>query len=230
MHPDLVLISNVWSCDSTIDRLKAEYEALVNANTSTASNLATLEKKLAENTTLLETLRGEERKKTRELEDYQQRKASTQRMLDTGSSPNYAASERQLAQTIEIIDGLETSLLELMEKREAAEKEQKALSKERIQATEAREKAQKAKVDREPSLRAEMAEVLPRREAAWKVMGNDYRGNYEELRRKKRQALVNVVEDLCQSCSMVVPPQWIVETRMLRAVHTCPGCHGFLLP
>lgn len=57
MHPDLVLISNLWSCDSSIDRLKAEYEALVAANTSTAAALAELDKKLGENAQLLEALK-----------------------------------------------------------------------------------------------------------------------------------------------------------------------------
>ena len=230
MHPDLVLISNLWSCDSTIDRLKAEYEALVAANATTTTALAEAEKKLAENTSRLDGIRSQERTKTREMEEYQQRRVSTQRMIDTGTTPNYAASEKQLAQTIQIIDGLETELLELMEQREAAEKEQKALIKEREQAVAAREKAARAKIEREPGLRAEMAAILPKKEEAAKAMPAEYRNHYAELRRKKRVALVNVDGEICQSCSMAVPPQRIVETRMLRAVHTCPGCQGYLLP
>jgi predicted nucleic acid-binding Zn-ribbon protein len=75
-----------------------------------------------------------------------------------------------------------------------------------------------------------MAGILPKRDEAWKALLSEYRGHYEELRRKKRAAVVNVVEDICQVCHMQVPPQWIMETRMLRAVHTCPGCTGYLLP
>jgi len=230
MHPDLVLISNLWSCDSTIDRLKAEYEALVSASNTTAAALAELEKKLTENTQLLDTLKTRERSCTRELEENQQRRQTTQRMIDTGSTPNYAASERQLAQTAAIIDRLETQLLELMDEKESAEKERKALEKERQQAQINREKAVKAKAEREPKLRAEMTEVIAKKEVASQEMPFTYRGHYQELRRKKRAALVNVEGEICQSCHMIVPAQRVVETRMARAVHTCPGCLGYLLP
>lgn len=86
-------------------------------------------------------------------------------MIDTGTTPNYAASEKQLAQTAINIDRLETQLLELMDEKEAAEKEKKALEIEKKQATSAREKAVKTKAEREPKLRAEMAEVLAKRKA-----------------------------------------------------------------
>lgn len=75
-----------------------------------------------------------------------------------------------------------------------------------------------------------MAAILPQKEEAAKLMPAEYRGNYAELRRKKRPAMVNVDDGICQSCQCVVTPQRVLETRMLRAVHTCPGCHGYLLP
>jgi predicted nucleic acid-binding Zn-ribbon protein len=230
MHPSLVLISNLWQCDASIDRLKAEFDSLVGSLNRATAELAELDKKLEALHTRITASTKEEREKNRESEELQERRKNTQRMIDTGTTPNYAASERQLAQIAGLLDTLDTRLLELMDIQEAAAKEKKELEKERDKVAATREQLAAARAQREAPLRAEMAVQLAKREVAAKEFPREWNGHYEELRRKRRPALVNVVEGICSSCSMLVTPQRVVETMMGRAVHVCPGCQGFLLP
>ncbi len=230
MHPTLVLISNLWQCDASIDRLKAEFDSLIGGLNRATAELAELDKKLEAVKTRAAAYSKEEREKTRESEELQERRKNTQRMIDTGTSPNYAASERQLAQIAGLLDGLDTRLLELMDLQETAAKEKKELEKEREKVAATREQLAAARSVREAPLRAEMTTWLAKKELAAKEFPREWNGHYEELRRKRRPALVNVVDGICSSCQMLVTPQRVVETMMGRAVHVCPGCQGFLLP
>ncbi len=230
MHPDLILISDVWGHDAHIDQLRAEFDGLVSALARADQALTAVNQKVDELRPRIDVLRAQEKVKTRELESYQEQRDRTRRLIDSGASPNYAASEKQLQQVSGIIDRLENESLELMDAREGLERSHKILLREQAAAQETKAAAQAAKSEREPILRADMAATLPKREAAWKLMPLDWRSHYEELRRKKRPALVNVEEGICQRCQMRVAPQWVIEVRMMRAVHTCPGCQGFLLP
>jgi predicted nucleic acid-binding Zn-ribbon protein len=229
MHPDLTLISNLWQCDAAIDRLKAELEGLNQDVAGTLRQQEGLEKQLNTLQDSLASHKATERDRTRELEDYQSRKAKTQALLDSGT-PNYASAERQLAQCNSIIDGLETELLGLMDAIESTEGLKSSAEKSLQKTREAASIAAQKKAEREPLIRAEYAEIVPKREAALKTFPAQWAGHYQELRRKKRPALVNVEEEACVTCSIKVPAQRIVETRLARAVHYCPGCQGFLLP
>lgn len=59
----------------------------------------------------------------------------------------------------------------------------------------------------------------------------DYRGAYAELRRRKRSAIINVLDDgTCSSCGANLPRQRVNDTRLDRGVHACVGCGGWILP
>lgn len=229
MHADLVLISNMWQADSSIDRLKAEFETLSQAVTRTTTEVEKLTTEQKTITGKIDALRATERAKTRELEDYQGRKAQTQRLIDSGT-PNYTAAERQLQQCNTILDGLETDLLGLMDEIDTHTTARAANEKALKKAQEEQEAASSAKKAREPEIRATIATLLQDREAAWKVFPGPWQGHYLDLRRKKRAALVNVEEETCTTCRIKVPAQRIVEVQLDRTVHTCPGCLGFILP
>lgn len=230
MHPELTLISNMYQCDATIERLKAEYEALV-ATTERGTKLqAETEKQLTQLKSVFDAQRQHERARSRELEENQQRRDRTRAMIDGGAAPDYAAAERQLSKTIEIIDGIETELLEIMEAQDLRRAEIAAVEKTLAKAIADREQASAHRHQREPRLRAEMAETLPKRDIAWKEFPEHWRSHYQELRRKKRPALANVDNEICAVCDTKVPAQRVIEVRMLRAVHFCPGCGAFLLP
>jgi predicted nucleic acid-binding Zn-ribbon protein len=230
LHPDLVAISNVWQPDAAIDALKAEHEGLSAAVKKAIEAKGSAEAAKAAAQAAVDTLRTETRANTRELEEYVAKRTSTERMINDGSAPDYAAAERQLAKCSEIVDQLETRALELMETEDSARAALAAATDAVAQATHTLDEARAALGTRDAPLRAELAALLPRKEAAWAQLHHDLRAPYSELRRKKRRVLVNTVEGVCQTCQMRVPANKVNEVALGKALHVCPGCGGYLLP
>ncbi len=171
-----------------------------------------------------------ERANTRELDSYAQKRNATKQMIDGGTAPDYAAAERQLANCIAKVDELENIGLDLLDQVEAATAALAAAEDARKKAEAAEKDARAALGARDAGLRVELTAALKDREAAWKELHVEYHTAYNELRRRKRVALVNVVDGTCAVCHMRVPPQKLNEVQLKRAVHTCVGCGGYLLP
>lgn len=230
MHPDLVAVSNVWQVDSSLDRLRAEHEGLTGAVARATEARARAEKTRDEARAALDALVKSDRENGRELDSYVQKRDATRRMIDGGTAPDYAAAERQLAQCAAKVDELETSGLEILERIDGAKATLAAAEKALAKADEELRDARGALTARDAPIRAEMAALAPKREAAWAELPHVLRDPYADLRRRKRPVLVNVVEGSCSVCHMRVPPQKAIEVQLGRATHTCVGCQAFLLP
>ncbi len=230
MHPELVAISNVWQADVQVDTLKGEHDALTAAvaQLAQAHTDAVAARDAAK--AGLEATKTRERHNNRELDSYVQRRNATRLMINDGSAPDYAAAERQLANCIALVDELETKGLDLLDALEARTAGLKASEEARDKADSAEKDAREALSARDASLRVELGAALRKREGVWAEMPVDHRNHYADLRRKKRIALVNVEEGSCVVCHMRVPPQKANEVQMKRAVHTCVGCGGYVLP
>ena len=129
-----------------------------------------------------------------------------------------------------IIDELETKGLELLDVLEAAERTLKTTVKAQGEAEKVLADAKAALAARDGAIRTELAALTKPRAAAWAELPPDYHAPYQELRRRKRRALVNTVDGVCTQCSMKVPAQKLNEIQLGRAVHTCPGCQAYVLP
>lgn len=230
MHADLVQISNVWQCDVRIDALKAEHEGLNRTIKSAEAVLVAADAAVVTAQAALAAAKTAERMNTRELDSYTEKRTSTREMINTGTAPDYAAAERQLANVIARIDTLETAGIELLDALEAAGDGLKSAEKDRKDAVDALAAAKAALVARDAPLRKELGEILPRREAAWEELHPELRPLYFDMRRKKKRALVNVVEKTCSVCSTFVPPQVWLDTESGKEAHRCTGCGGWLLP
>jgi hypothetical protein len=220
----------VWQADVRVDTLKAEHERLsaVVAAAIQAQKDALAARDAAK--IALDAVKAEDRHNSRELDSYVQKRNATKKMIDEGAAPDYAAAERQLARCRELVDELETTGLELIDRVEAATAALAAAEDACVKAALAEREAKQALAARDPGLRIELGAALKDREAAWAELPVDYRIPYSDLRRRKRVALVNVVDGICSTCHMAVAPQKVNEVQMKRAVHTCVGCGGYLLP
>lgn len=230
MHPDLVAISNIWQPDSTMDALRAEHETLTASVRRWIEGKAAAEAARAAAIATADAVKVEQRGNARELEEYVQKRKSTQKMIDEGTAPDYAAAERQLARCTEIVDQLETAALELMEREDAARTTLAAATEALATATKSLAEARAALAERDAPIRAELTALLPKRDEALAQLHLDLRAPYAELRRKKKRALVNTVDGVCQSCQMRVPANKVNEVALGKALHVCPGCSGWLLP
>ena len=231
MHIDLVAICNVWSADSSIDRLRAEHEALANAARTGVSTLAEAEGSLVAATRHRDALALQTRANDRELSGYVEKRDRTRTMINTGTAPDYAAAERQLAQVIVIVDQLETKSLELMDALDAGVASVVAAEKLRAKAVTALAEARMALGARDAPIREEITVFSARQKLAAAELPPDYRGAYAEQRRRKRPAVTNTKEGgICVNCGMKARPQLLSEVQMDRAVHACTGCGAWFLP
>ncbi len=230
MHPDLVLISNLWQIDHQCDLLRAEHEALANAVRAADAAVKGVEAQLSAIAVQRDDATQRTRKNDRELADYVDKRDRTGKMIDTGTAPDYAAAVKQLAQVLEIVDRLETGALELMEAVEALEEARASAQRELESGKRALVVARTALATRDRPVRAELTELLESRPDAADDVPAEYQSAYAYQRQRKRPALVNTHEQMCQTCQTRIPGQRIVETTLARAVHTCPGCAGWLLP
>lgn len=230
MHRDLVEVSNVWQCDARIDALKAEHEGLTRAVRLAEAALTDAGTALVAAEAHRATARAAEQANARELDSYTAKRVATRTMIDTGTAPDYAAAERQLASVSARIDALENAGLELIDALEAAAAACAAAVTRQSDATTALAAAREALAGRDGPIRKELAEILPRREAAWEAMHPVLKPMYQDQRRKKKRALVNVVERACSACSTFVPPQVWLDTDSGKEAHRCTGCGGWILP
>jgi predicted nucleic acid-binding Zn-ribbon protein len=230
VHPDLVAISNVWQRDAASDQLRAELDQLKDAVARGTAALAVARATRDAAAARVATLKDEERKLGRELDEYVQKRRSTQALIDNGLAQDYAAAERQLARCAEIIDDLENRSLANLEATDDATAALNTATRELAKAEAELGAAQAALGGRDAPIRAELETLGKARDAAWPLVPAEYRAPYNELRRRKRPVLVNVVDGICARCHMRVPPQKVVEVQLKKAVHFCPGCQGYLLP
>ncbi|MES2639828.1 MAG: hypothetical protein V4850_10110 [Myxococcota bacterium] len=230
MHPDLAAISNLWQADVRVDTLRAEHERLVSGVTGAiqAHKDAVAARDAAK--AALAEAKAAERVNNRELDSYAQKRDATKRMIDDGSAPNYAAAERQLANCIALVDELETKGLDLLDAVDTTTAALAAAEKGLVDAVAAEKDARQALGARDAAIRVELTAALQVREGAWAELPHDYQIPYGDLRRRKRVALVNVDDGSCSVCHMRVAPQKLNEVMMKKAVHTCVGCGGYLLP
>jgi predicted nucleic acid-binding Zn-ribbon protein len=230
LHPDLVAISNVWQRDAVNDQLRAEHEGLSSAVAAATRELTAATAAATAAAAALEAAKKDERANSRSLDEYGQKRDSTRKMIDGGTTPDYAASTRQLEKILVIIDELETKGLELLDVLEGSERTLKTTLKAQGEAEKVLADAKAALAARDGAIRTELAALTKPRAAAWAELPADYHAPYQELRRRKRRALVNTVDGVCTQCSMRVPAQKVNEIQLGRAVHTCPGCQAYVLP
>lgn len=230
MHADLVAISNLWQLDQANDRLRAEHDGLTGAVRAADTAHKAAEVALEEAESRLSALQQRTRKNDRELADYAEKRDKTRAMIDGGVAPDYDAATRQLAQCLEIVDRLETTALELMEGSEAAAKAEVAAEKACEAATALLASTRESLAARDAGIRLELTGIIAAREPVAVLVPTELRAQYAQQRQKKKSALVNTQENICQSCQTKVPAQRVLETALARAIHTCPGCGGWLLP
>ena len=163
MHPDLVAISNLWQIDHRNDLLREEHERLASAVRAAAQTLkaaeAAVEAAVAERDRIVAATRANDR----ELADYADKRDRTRKMIDTGTAPDYAAAERQLAQVLEIVDRLETTALELLESTETAAGVLVDARREQDRATGVLAEAREALGARDAPIRVELTDLIARR-------------------------------------------------------------------
>lgn len=228
MHDDLVLLAEVDRQDRVVDRIRKDKQA---ADASVTDGRAAVKAAEAE----LERLKGELaasnqqlREHQRSIETYEARRTSAQRVLEGGGGDPEAA-QRQLDAVADILDDLETKVLEGMERAEALA--------EAIQAAEtAIEEAKAAKQhaeDEHPrtiaALKAEYATAKAARDKAFGELDRATQSKYEAVRQRKGRAVATIENESCKACRRVVQPKHLADLQR-GLIEPCRGCGRWLIP
>lgn len=227
MNPDLERLAELCDVDHAIllDRAAlAKAKAAVSAGEAA---VAAAEK--ARDTVQAEMDRAKDLERTthRRLEQYRKRAARAEEVLETGMGDLFAA-EKQLAQCTDIIDTLETEVLEALEVEEEIQVRLDAAS-EKVAAAEgvlarAREESPGQVADLQGSLATRLAE----REALAAPLAHELISRYELLRGRKPPAVAKISGGACSKCMYTFPQQKLIELRRGEFV-VCRGCGRWLM-
>lgn len=228
MKETLLLLGRLYAVDQERDATWDEMKRLERDLAATGAQVVELKAEVAQ----VEAARAEattaERQVHRELERYGGMRDRTRAQLDAGAVPDYLSAERQLANYLEIIDGMETDLLERMEAREGLEHRIDALGM-RVRHRQATQAEQALAAETEGPLRKAELDVLNRqRRELTPLLPPHLLREYESLREVHRDAVILLQDGACQACRMVQPPQVVLEVRRGSHMHRCRGCTRFL--
>jgi len=118
--------------------------------------------------------------------------------------------EKEILQLMETVETLKKSI--------AAKEEQFRELEEGFKAREAETKAQIEKIE------AERAAHVAQRAAIEQRIPRETLALYDRIRRRKPQAMVEVIQGNCQGCHLQIPPQIFNEVQRGERVLQCPNC------
>lgn len=229
MHEHVLIARDLWKLDAAIDAARAALAELGAAERQAAAEVERSEQALARARAELQRLGEEERALYRRLDDYTRRRDATRAMIDEGRAPDFLAAERQYEQCAEIVDDIETALLEMMESRDEVEGR---IARGEIRLKLARQslaEARARRVEEEPRRRAEIEALSVRCADRRALLPDDLREHYDDLRRRRQAPLADIRDGACDACHVTVPAQVQLEVKLGRRPHTCRACGRILV-
>ena len=197
--------------------------ALLSAQKGYASSLANIERLEKSG----KEVWREEKRAEESTRSYTTQRENAVRALEQGLGSAEAA-ERQIKQCEVILDDLETTTLELMERQEVLA----------AQLAEARDTSATANTvvatlteDTPPQIierKRSVVEHTATRDAALATLDAALRDRYNALTKRKVTALAPIRREACSACRRVVPAQQVVDLKLHR-LQACRGCGRWLI-
>jgi predicted nucleic acid-binding Zn-ribbon protein len=171
--------------------------------------------------------RDEERSLESRLDRYTRQLAAALRSLETGVG-NPEVSERQRVSTLELIDEVETGILECIENQEHLTELHAAAVEEHAALAQHCDAAAKEVMTELAERAGRLAALREDRVPALAALAPDLRRRYDALRAKKGAAVTTVdSQNCCTKCRMLAPTQQLSEVRRGR-LEQCRGCGRWL--
>jgi predicted nucleic acid-binding Zn-ribbon protein len=223
MHDDLLAIHDLLKVENEMMDLRKEAADLAARVQKARRRIQKVQAQLQDEQAQLRKLEEEERVLNRRIREHRTKKEKTQGLIDTGRG-NYQTAVDQLNALSEIIDRLESELLELIESKErqgvCIERTEELISVAKGRAATATESQR----DRRPEVEARFKVLAPLRKARTESLKGHLGQRYADLRARKRPVLVRAVDGSCDFCHMAIAPHVLGEISGGRRVHACRGC------
>jgi predicted nucleic acid-binding Zn-ribbon protein len=164
----------------------------------------------------------------RRLDQYTSTVKMTRELIDLGRAPDFQMALRQLQQCEEIVDKLETELLELFDSIETSEASLNTAQQCASEAAEARQRAEQRASDQTAPLSTQLAAALEQISLRRQDVPTHLLEWYDRLRATDRVPISEVREKTCTACRMQTPDQIMREIQAGKRVHRCRNCSRFL--
>ncbi|MEL6350037.1 MAG: hypothetical protein AAFV53_43455 [Myxococcota bacterium] len=227
MKDALFVIRDLNTLDQAIKDARQDVQQMIDTVKGTTAAVAQNKTALAEAEAAQSALKDEERSLNRRLAEYTRRRDDTDRLINAGQVGDYQTAAKQLSQLTEIADDLETELLEVMERHEAAQQATEA-QQAALESARQADKASRARYhERSPGLKGEIQEKTAAREPLIQALPIDERRKYILLHERGVDVLARLLGTACDHCYTEAPPQHVLEVQSGKRIHTCRGCGRF---
>ncbi len=224
-----MLITALWEVDRTTDEVKVHARSLKaavdQAQTRIEANEQTLQSLEAERAALTER----ERDLQKTLDRYVLRRDRSAALMEGGSPLDYLIVQKQHEQCSAKVEELEDGVMDCMEKQEDLAERLRALSEESTRAQQHHEQVITTWKREGQEIRVKLKQLGTDRDARWAACPRDMHSHYSDLRRRKRDVVVPLLDGLCSGCHMTLTAQVSVDLRSSRRIHTCRGCGRYLI-
>lgn len=228
MHEDSLKVQALWTKEQVRDgllaewgRLNAEVKRLKDEQQAKADEVAALEQQIAD-------LRERERDANRRSERYTSRRAKAQKAIDTGTATDFGLAQEQVRKCTELLDEVETELLELYDALETTETSLGSVQKVHAQKGQLLGQAEAARDARKPSLKTEFDAITAERDAARVGIWRDHLSRYDRLRSKKMSVMMPLADKACGGCMVGIPGVQLSAHKRGAEVGICTHCGRFL--
>jgi predicted nucleic acid-binding Zn-ribbon protein len=209
--------------DVAIAKLEAEAQAIPPAIQALETKLVQARAGLDAAKASADQLLKERRSKERDLEEVAQGAKKKQvRLYEIKTNEEYTAVLKEIAVLKEKSSGLETEILEFLEKSDGAAKVL-AQAETVFRAVEAVH--QKERGEKEAQFASVKQELDRIREAR---LDAELLQQYTRVMRSRGVVVVPVKDGSCGGCGVALPPQQFVEVRRNDRMFTCPSCSRIL--
>ena len=145
------------------------------------------------------------------------------------SNKEYDALMLEIDHIKEFLDGVETNILELEEKKSAFKEKNKSNELDIKSNQEHLDESTLELKDTMLSTQSEEVELNHKRSNLIKKIDTNFISSYERLRGARRgNAMVSISRKACGNCYNQLPPQFVIEVKQNNSIKNCDSCGVFL--
>jgi predicted nucleic acid-binding Zn-ribbon protein len=229
MHSDLEKLLQLDAIDRELAQLRAEIAALPKRVAEIETKLAGINAEVEKARKAIKDQETARRKQESDIQNLQQKISKYRdQMLSVKTNQEYRALGNEIEFSEQEIRLIEDRILEGMLDLEAREKQLKAVEAERkVQQSAIEKEKAEARTFTEKNEKA-VAELLPKREALRKDIGDETLRHYDRVLKVRGTAMAEARDQCCGACHVMLRPQVYNDILIGAQVQICDSCSRIL--
>jgi predicted nucleic acid-binding Zn-ribbon protein len=228
----LASLAELQQADTAIAAIDKELSGVQDRIDFLESDLASIRTQMEEKKKNLEELKKEYRSEEMEVKRIEDGISRSEAKLHSvKTNKEYQSMLKEMDVSRHKISDMQDNMLTMLDRIEAGEKEAAGLSSD-FTVVQAEVVEKKAEIERHSeALRQKRIDLHNEREAIWRDLPPKLQTMYARAIQQGRGIGVTAVIDaVCQSCRMNIPPQQYIELIRLNSMKLCPNCQRIIFP